>query len=142
MATDCVLHCAARLENLAEVRRFVREVAESLGADPAALPDMLLAVDEAVTNIITHGYRGCEGSIEVEVRHEAGALVVCLRDEAAPFDPLCVRPPDVTLPLEQRTSGGMGVHLMRQVMDEVSHCITAQGCNELTLVKRGTSHCQ
>jgi serine/threonine-protein kinase RsbW len=138
MKADCALRISAKLENLSEVRRFVWETALSLGVDSVTLQDMLLAVDEAVTNIIMHGYRGREGHIDVEVGHTAGALVVRLRDEAAPFDPTRVSPPDLTLPLEQRAVGGMGIYLIRQVVDEVSHCITTQGGNELTLVKKGT----
>ena len=137
MYTRSSLRIAAELKNLAEIRRFVRETASALGVDPAMIPDVLLAVDEAASNIVLHGYQGQEGIIEIEVRREGDALVIRLRDEAAPFDPTCVPPPDLTLPLEQRALGGVGIYLIRQVMDEVTHRITPQGGNELTLVKRG-----
>jgi anti-sigma regulatory factor (Ser/Thr protein kinase) len=64
-------------------------------------------------------------------------LVVRLRDEAAPFDPTSASPLDVTLPPEQRVLEGMGIHLIRQAVDEMTHRITLQQGNELTLVKRG-----
>jgi glutamate/tyrosine decarboxylase-like PLP-dependent enzyme/anti-sigma regulatory factor (Ser/Thr protein kinase) len=131
------LRIQANLERLAEIRRFVRERATTLGVDPDILPDVLLAVDEAVTNIIVHGYRGREGSLEIEVGREGDALVVRVRDEASPFDPTAVPPPDVSLPAEERVSAGMGVHLIRQTVDEVTHRLTLQRGNELTLVKRG-----
>jgi serine/threonine-protein kinase RsbW len=128
---------AAKLNNLREIRRFIQETATALGVDAAMIPDIVLAVDEAASNIVFHGYQVREGVIQIEVERRGNALVVRLRDEATPFDPTSVPPPDLSLPLEQRPLGGMGIHLMRQVMDEVIHRITPQGGNELTLVKRG-----
>jgi glutamate/tyrosine decarboxylase-like PLP-dependent enzyme/anti-sigma regulatory factor (Ser/Thr protein kinase) len=127
----------ARLENLSEIRRFVRERAATLDVDPAVIPDVLLAVDEAATNVMVHGYQGREGFVEIEVLREVDALVVRLRDEAEPFDPSNVPAPDLRGPLEERALGKMGVHLMREVMDEMRHRITLERGNELTLVKRG-----
>ena len=97
---------------------------------------MLLAVDEAVTNTVVHGYKGREGSVEIEVGREGHALVIRLRDEAPPFDPTSVPSPDLTLPLEERALDGMGVYLIRQATDEMRHRTTLQQGNELTLVKR------
>jgi serine/threonine-protein kinase RsbW len=129
----------AELKNLEEIRRFVKEAATALGVDRAAIPDVVLAVDEAACNIITHGYRGRPGAIEIEVERDGDALIVRLGDEAAPFDPTSVPPPDVSCPLEQRAFGGMGVYLIRQVMDEMTHRVRPHGGNELTMVKRGTA---
>jgi serine/threonine-protein kinase RsbW len=137
MSTRSSLRLAAETENLAEIRCFVEEMASTLGLDPAMIPNVILAVDEAVSNITAHGYQGQGGVVEIEVGREEDALVIRIRDEAAPFDPTIVPPPDLTMPLEQRTPGGLGIHLIRQTMDEMTHCITPQGGNELTLVKRG-----
>jgi glutamate/tyrosine decarboxylase-like PLP-dependent enzyme/anti-sigma regulatory factor (Ser/Thr protein kinase) len=131
------LQVPANLERLAEIRRFVQDRSTTLGLDPGNLADVLLAVDEAATNVILHGYRGQEGFLEVEVGREGDALVVRLRDEAPPFDPTTVAPPDRTLPPEQRVLEGMGIYFVRQVMDEVTHRATLRRGNELTLVKRG-----
>jgi serine/threonine-protein kinase RsbW len=137
MDTSSSLRIAAELNSLAEIRRFVQETATALGVDPAVIPNLILAVDEAASNIITHGYQGQGGIIEVEVSREEDALVIRLRDEATPFDPTSVPPPDLILPLQQRPVGGLGIHLIRQAMDEMTHRIMPQGGNELTLVKRG-----
>ena len=137
MSTRPSLRIAAESKNLAEIRCFVEEMASALGLDPAMIPNVILAVDEAVSNIIAHGYQGQEGTVEIEVGQERDALVIRVRDEAAPFDPTIVPAPDVTLPLEQRIPGGLGIHLIRQIMDEMTHRIIPQGGNELTLVKRG-----
>jgi serine/threonine-protein kinase RsbW len=131
------LRMAAELENLAEIRHFVQKTATTFDVDPDIIPDVLLAVDEAVTNVLVHGYQGQMGMIEIELRRRGDSLVVCLRDRAIPFDPTTIPPPDLTLPLEQRPFGGMGIYLMRQLMDEVTHRSTRQGGNELTLVKKG-----
>jgi serine/threonine-protein kinase RsbW len=137
MDTSSSLRIAAELNSLAEIRRFVQETATALGIDPAVIPNLILAVDEAASNIITHGYQGQGGIIEVEVSREEDALVIRLRDEATPFDPTSVPPPDLILPLQQRPVGGLGIHLIGQAMDEMTHRIMPQGGNELTLVKRG-----
>ena len=136
MNTKSSLRIAAEVKNLAEIRCFVEETATAIGVDPTVMPGIILAVDEAVSNIIAHGYQGQEGAVEIEVSQEGDALVIRVRDEAAPFDPTIVPPPDVTLPLEQRIPGGLGIHLIRQIMDEMTHRVTPQGGNELTLVKR------
>ncbi len=137
MNTKPSLRIAAEFKNLTEIRRFVQETALAFGVDLAAIKDMMLAVDEAACNIIAHGYQGQGGVIEIEVGREGDDVVIRLRDEATPFDPARVPPPDLTVPLEQRTAGGLGIHLIRQVMDEMTHRVMPQGGNELTLVKRG-----
>jgi serine/threonine-protein kinase RsbW len=134
--SDAVLRIAARLESLGQIRSFVQEAALARDAGPIALRHILLAVDEASTNIIVHGYRGQDGTIEVAVAREGEKLIIRLRDTAEPFDPTTVPPPDLAVPLEERPIGGLGVQLVRQVMDDVSHRVTPEGGNELTLVRR------
>jgi len=137
MDPEPILHIAAELKNLSLIRRFIQETAAALGADRAVIADMILATDEAVTNVIVHGYQDRPGMIEIELQRNGDAIVIYLRDESLPFDPTSVPPPDVTQPLEERPLGGMGIHLIRQLMDDVSHHITPQGGNELIMTKRG-----
>jgi len=106
--TSSSLRIAAELKNLAEIRHFVQETATTLGVDPAMIPNVILPVDEAVSNIIAHGYQGQGGNIEIEVSREGDDLVIRLRDEAAPFDPTSVPPPNLTMPLEQRDQADYG----------------------------------
>jgi glutamate/tyrosine decarboxylase-like PLP-dependent enzyme/anti-sigma regulatory factor (Ser/Thr protein kinase) len=127
---------SARLENLTEIRRFVEAQAAILDLDQGAIQDMILAVDEAATNVIVHGYQNQEGVIEIEVRREGDALIVHMRDEAVTFDPTTFPSPDLTLPPEERILSGMGVCLIRRRTDEVKHRLTLKRGNELTLVKR------
>jgi glutamate/tyrosine decarboxylase-like PLP-dependent enzyme/anti-sigma regulatory factor (Ser/Thr protein kinase) len=127
----------AKLENLTEIRRFVRERGAILDVNQAIISDMVLAVDEAATNVITHGYQDREGVIEIEVRREGDALIVHLRDETTPFDPTLVSQTDLSSPPDERIMEGIGVSLMRRKTDQISHRITLERGNELTLVKRG-----
>ena len=107
-----------------------------LTADREAIDDTLAALDEAVSNIIIHGYHGQPGSIEVEVEKEQETLVIRLRDQSPLFDPTLVPPPDLTLPLKERRLGGLGVHLIRCFTDSMAYRVTPEGDNELTLMKK------
>lgn len=119
------------------IRDHVRSEAEALGADPDALNEVLVALDEALTNIVLHGYKGQEdGVIEIIVERDQNDLVVRLFDEAPIFDPTLVDPPDLSLSLEERPIGGLGVHLIRHNIDQITHRPRSEGGNELTLVKR------
>jgi serine/threonine-protein kinase RsbW len=133
---ESTLRVLAELPNLAVIRRFVEETAMALKVDRDAIDDMIQAVDESATNIIVHGYRGRMGHIEIEVTQEGCALVVRLRDQAPLFDPTQAPPPDLTLPLERRRVGGLGIHLTRQFTDSMTFRTTSEGGNELTLRKK------
>ena len=136
MTQGSILHVPAELANLAVIRHFVEETATGLKFDCNVIEDMLQAVEEAVANTILHGYNGRQGEIRVEVRREGSGLVVRLRDQAPHFDPTGFPPPDLTLSLEERRPGGLGIYLMRKFTDTVTYRVTPDGRNELTLVKK------
>jgi anti-sigma regulatory factor (Ser/Thr protein kinase) len=136
MSTAFSLRLAATLADLAGIRHFVEKSAVALGADPDVVPGIVLAVDEAATNTIVHGYGGRGGEITVSLRCRGDALVVDVTDRAPPFDPTTMPAPDVALPLEERPIGGMGIFLMRKVVDEVSYRRLPNGSNKLVMVKR------
>ena len=135
MHTESTLRITAEFRDLARIRRFVQDTATALRCDSSAVQDLILAVDEAATNIIVHGYQCQPGPIEIEVRQIGDSVMVRLRDQAPLFDPTLVPPPNIELPLEQRPFGGMGIHMIRQVVDELFYCATPDGANELTLLK-------
>lgn len=134
MQTRYLLYVAAELKNLSQIRDFVETAGLALGVEPEVIPNVQLAVDEVAVNVMLHGYQGQGGRLEIELERAERDLIVRLRDEAPPFNPLTVPPPDLTLPLENRPIGGLGVHLVRRTMDEIIHRVTASG-NELTLIK-------
>ncbi|MBI3360404.1 MAG: ATP-binding protein [Chloroflexi bacterium] len=126
----------ARMENVAELRDFVWEAARREGADEEACFDLKLAVDEACTNIVEHGYAGLPpGPIVVTFQREADRLIVTIRDHARPFDPEAVPPPDLESDWPERPVRGLGWHLIRRTMDEVSLASDGERGNRLTLVK-------
>jgi serine/threonine-protein kinase RsbW len=130
------LRLAAELADLAQFRLFVQESAGACGVAAGDVVNIVLAVDEAVTNVILHGYAGRCGAVELEVTRAQDALVIRLRDEAAPFDPTGVAAPDLTVSPLERASGGLGLHLIRQVMDQLTYRRLPGGGNELTMSKR------
>ena len=136
MGNNQSLLITASLDSLGRVRDFVQEAMTNLGAPASCAADMQLAVDEAVTNVIVHGYRGA-GDVEVEVQPSSNTLLVHIRDRAPHFDPAQYGGADLSVsPLDQPAPGGFGLHLIRGVVDEIEHCILEDGRNELTLIKR------
>ena len=136
--TQAILQIVADLKHLAQIRQFVQQQAKVLGADADAVFNMIMAVNEMVTNVIIHGYGGQPGPIEIEVS-QAGdhSLAVYLRDQAPPFDPTVVPDPELNLPLDKRPLGKVGIYLTRRMVDEMTHRLNLQGGNELTLLKKG-----
>ena len=125
------------LTDLAPLRAFIRETTRSDGANDEAVGDLVQAVDELVCNVIEHGYgHGTSGPVEVQVTHDRERIVIKIVDQAPPFDPTGHPTPDLSLPLEQRPFGGMGVHLARTLTDGMRHRILPGGGNEVTLEKR------
>jgi serine/threonine-protein kinase RsbW len=126
---------AARMEDLAGVMAFVDAECARTGVPAAAAFAIRLATEEAFTNIIRHGYGGQRGPVRASLANDGSSVTIILVDEAPPFDPVDAPMPDVGAPLEERSVGGLGWHLVRQVMDEVHHRPRPGGGNVLTLIK-------
>ena len=130
-----LLKLRASLEQLSRIRDFVVDSVTPLGVSKASIDDLRLAVDEAVTNIITHGY-GEPGDIELEVETDGVDLIIVLRDQAPSFDPAHAPAANLEPPGERDNPGGFGVYLIKSMMDEIRYQSTDTG-NELTMIKRG-----
>lgn len=126
----------AQVRDLNDIREFLEQAVLTLGGSDDDAGDLVLAVNEAVTNVLLHGYDGQPGPVGVCVEVENDDLHVVLTDSAPHFDPTCVPPPDIFLPLEDRPLGGLGVHMMRQLTDALVYRALSDG-NELVFVKRG-----
>lgn len=124
----------ASLEQLAAISDFVVDQARSAGLDEHAVWEVQLAVDEAVTNVIQHSYAKTNGSITLTTNHTADLLEIAIRDRGRPFNPDDVPEPDLISPLEQRRTGGLGLYLMRKLMDQVDFRFE-NGENILTMIK-------
>lgn len=129
-------YTTATVRDLNDMRDFLEQAVLTLVGNEDVAGDLVLAVNEAVTNSLLHGYDGQPGMVAISVEADGDDLFVRLIDNAPPFDPTSVPPPDITLPLEDRPLGGLGVHMMRQLSDELTYRFTETGENELTFVKR------
>lgn len=128
---------AARLESLETVRAFVEEACRRAGADASACFDLKLAVDEACTNIIEHGYAGRPGeTIALACEIDGDGVRVTIVDRGRSFRPSELPPPDLSADWEERHIGGLGWHFIRKSVDEIDYGPDPSGGNRLTLVKR------
>lgn len=123
-------------KDLADIRHFVEAAGNQLGLESSVIVTLQQAVDEAVANILLHGYRGQAGPLRLDIGRKGAALWIRLRDKAPPFDPNQVPRPDFTIPLPLRPPGGLGLFLIRQATDELRYRPLPDGGNELILVKR------
>lgn len=125
----------ASLDDLPEMRRLIEETAVTFTSHQEAISELLLAVNEAITNILIHGYQSQPGPIDIEISGKGTAVIITLRDQAPLFDPTSALPPNTILPLEHRQPGGLGIHMMRQFTNQLQHQPLSHGGNELKLVK-------
>lgn len=126
----------AQFQYLDEIREFVAEVARKGGFGEKEVYSIQLAADEAASNIIEHAYAGVKnGSLEVSCGMEGDVITIILRDQGRPFNPDSVQPPNLKADLSDRQIGGLGIYLMRKLMDDVRYETSSRG-NSLTLIKR------
>ncbi len=119
-----------------ELAEFVDGVCEEAGLDMPTTMQLNLAVEEAVVNVMDYAYpAGTEGEVLVDAKVEDGLWQIVITDHGAPFDPTAKAEVDTTLPAEQRKIGGLGIHLIRNIMDEVSYMRVGDS-NVLTLKKK------
>ena len=103
------------------VEKVIPKIAE-LGWSPADLNRIELVLEEAMLNVALHGYAGSGGWLKIELESlNEGDLRLELQDRAPRFDPLAMPEPDCSLAIEERNIGGLGVHLVRNMSDEISY---------------------
>ena len=98
-----------------------------------------LALDEALSNVVRHGLDGARGEIRLEFRRAPDQVTVEMEDSAPAFNPLALPGPDTTTSLEGRKPGGLGVALIRELMDDVRY-ERRSGRNCLTMTTRLGTH--
>jgi serine/threonine-protein kinase RsbW len=131
------LHVPSSTENLSMIREFVGRVGERAGMDESELTKLELAVDEACANVIEHAY-GSDNTHEVTVKAtvDGEAVQIDIVDTGCCFDPAKVEQVNLDQLISQRKSGGLGMRLIRQLMDEVQYQVVPGQKNELRMVKR------
>jgi serine/threonine-protein kinase RsbW len=135
MESTAWVNPGAGLKDLKAIRQFVEKRLFAFGVAPDIIYDLLLAITEAVTNILLHGYGGQPGWLKVEIEQKENDIRLITSDRAPAFDPTQVPEPDLSVQLEERLVGGMGVHLIRQNVDQVHYSAFQEGGNELILIK-------
>jgi len=126
----------AKYESLDAMREFVCQAAQDSYMNDSDSYKVQLAVDEACSNIVEHACEGeCGEEIEITCIDAEDRLTVMIRDHGQPFDPDSAPVPDLDADLEDRPIGGLGVFLIKRLMDEIRYEVLGEAGNMLTLVK-------
>jgi serine/threonine-protein kinase RsbW len=128
---------AAKFEFLDEIREFVGGIARTGGFSDKDVYNIQLATDEAASNMIEHSYENIpDGVIDLSCGMEGEQIRIVLIDYGEPFDPSAIPLPDLKADLSDRKIGGLGIFLMRKLMDEVHYEPKPDKSNVLTMIKR------
>ena len=134
MTARTTLKIAPSLDQLERISAVVEDLGEQDNWPPDLIFKVNLVLDELSVNIVNYGGEASE--IEVSLAADAKEVRVEISDDGRPFDPLNdAAEPDLDAPLEERPIGGLGIHLVREMMDEL-HYSREDGKNRLAMVKR------
>ena len=109
------------IATISQLSEFVETVCEEKGLDMALTMNLNLALEEAVVNVMSYAYPDSQGDVKVDIMIDDQKVVSILTDSGIPFDPTQKGDVDTTLPAEERPIGGLGIHLVKQIMDKVSY---------------------
>jgi serine/threonine-protein kinase RsbW len=127
----------SRTDNLSKIRDFVYSFADDIGMNHDVIEDIILAVDEACTNIIKHAYKSYpEGDIILKIKHSASKIIISITDYGTPFQPETVPDPDLQKYYKQHRVGGLGMYLMKSLMDDVKYTSVPGKFNQVQLLKK------
>lgn len=128
------------LEQLSDIRAFVRDALTALGCS-AAIDPCALAVDEVCANLVEHASAAShDAPTRIWVQRDGSDAIIVVEDHGTPFDPANAPPPNLSTNLDDRPIGGLGWFFVKQLMDGVHYTSTPAGSgqvNRLTLTKRG-----
>ena len=124
------------IEEVPQLAAFVDEVCEAVGFDMSTTMSINLAIEEAVVNVMSYAYpEGTTGHVNIEALADEKELKFIISDRGTAFDPTAEKEVDTTLPAEDRPIGGLGIHLVRQIMDSINY-ERIDEMNVLTLCKK------
>ncbi len=131
---------ANRLDELHRLSIFVEETMDSWELMPAMAMTLNLVLEEAFTNIVNYGYDDDQThEIDLKIAKHADRLVITITDDGVAYDPTLKADPDVSLPAEERAIGGLGIFLIKKMMDDVTYQRIGN-TNQLTMVKKLTNN--
>ncbi len=123
-------------DNLERIREFIKTVSAQSGFSDDVIDKISLAVDEACTNIIKHAYKNSpNGDIVINAKLFDNKLTVSITDFGLDFNPDSVPVPDIKKYYQQHKVGGLGIYLMKKLMDEVKYNPSVDNKNQVVLVK-------
>jgi len=130
------LRIKSKTENLSVIRDFVSENALTAGIPVATVENIMLAVDEACTNIIKHAYKSSpEGEIIINIEYNKEKFTITIIDYGKSFEPERVPLPDLQKYYREHKVGGLGIYLMRSLMDDVKYTSVPGKYNQVLLSK-------
>jgi anti-sigma regulatory factor (Ser/Thr protein kinase) len=123
VAVTASIKLSSEAAELARLEAFADAFARGRGLPDDERVRLLLILEELFTNVVVHGYApgAANGSISVVLGWGAGRLTIDLVDDGRPFDPLAREAPDLDVPGEEREIGGLGIHIVRSLVDEASY---------------------
>ena len=124
-------------ENLDEVLRFVEDALENTGCSLEDQRQIAIAVEEVFINIVSYAYKPGRGdtTLRLDVSQDPAEVTITFIDHGVPFDPLAKEDPDIDLPAKQRKVGGLGIFVVKNLMDDVFYEYR-DGQNILTMKKK------
>lgn len=126
----------AQMSNLKAIRDFIEEIGHLHRFSDRVVNSFKLVIDEAVTNIIRHGYRDVpDGKIKIRAIVRRYSLTMVVIDQGITFDPRQAKNPDLKKYIDIGKKGGLGILMMRKLMDDIQYSLTPEG-NELRLTKK------
>ena len=124
------------IQQIPQLADFIETIASEANLDQGLAMSLNLALEEAVTNVIEYAYpEGSDGLVDIEAVIREGQLDFIISDSGKPFDPTAKPEVDITAGVEERPIGGLGIHLVRHIMDSVSY-MREDGKNYLTMIKK------
>lgn len=131
-----VLDLSSRMSELDKLNAFLEELGEKLCLPAKCLFEITVALEEVFSNIVRYAFTDDRShTVRIVARLHKGKLSLSVEDDGQPFNPLGVGPPQVERDLEKCNIGGLGIHLVRRLMDDVRYTRRSNR-NELTLIKR------
>ena len=132
-----VVQTPGDISYLHRIREFIAGIATEVGIDQQEIDNIELAVDEACTNVIEHGYVPDDPNKEITIRMEINTskLVLTVIDHARPFNMLQYTPRDIKELEAEGRDGGLGIRLIKHIMDSIDYQIREDGHNELIMTK-------
>lgn len=136
MSIDLQLTRVADLQYLGELRDLVEQGCREAGLSKEAIFGLKLAVDEVITNIMMHGYKGlAPGQVTVQFRADDEKIVVTISDSGHSFDPRTPSSPDLESDWQEREVGGLGIYFLQKMVDELDYQTRPGPVNHLTMIK-------